>query len=147
MVAGSSPATTAKFFSNKTTCKMSNFKVGDIVYAKNSCIPLLVDNVYDGGVQVGYDVIDVGNQLIRRYRQYNNTSVSHTPNAVKAKMQTVTPMSENGKTLRDEFAMSALQGLLQDKERVKNYTIESIVKLAYEYADAMIEARKQSPSI
>jgi hypothetical protein len=43
------------------------------------------------------------------------------------------------KTLRDEFAMAALQGLLTRK-----YDLDrGLSQYAYEYADAMMEARKK----
>lgn len=43
------------------------------------------------------------------------------------------------KTLRDEFAMAALSGMLSDSNCVGTY--ESIVKHAYGYADAMLKER------
>lgn len=47
----------------------------------------------------------------------------------------------DGMTLRDYFAAKAMQGLLADHSN--NMYIEDLVKLAYEYADAMLKARKQ----
>jgi hypothetical protein len=44
------------------------------------------------------------------------------------------------KNLRDEFAMAALPALISDPDSVA-YPIGH-AKLAYEYADAMMEARK-----
>lgn len=44
------------------------------------------------------------------------------------------------KTLRDEFAMAALTGLLADSSR--DHQPQVYVSAAYEYADAMLEARK-----
>lgn len=43
------------------------------------------------------------------------------------------------KTLRDEFAMAALQGMLAESD---NYTFTKVSKAAFECADAMMEARK-----
>ena len=43
------------------------------------------------------------------------------------------------KTLRDEFAMAALQGMLaRESDLARN-----VARYAYEYADAMMEARKK----
>lgn len=51
-------------------------------------------------------------------------------------------------TMRDHFAMAALQGMLMDDfYRRYNISLEemlkSVPKLAYQYADAMLEARKK----
>ena len=46
---------------------------------------------------------------------------------------------EDVKTLRDEFAMAALQGMLADP----NVKLEGTAKLAYKVADEMLEARKK----
>jgi hypothetical protein len=43
------------------------------------------------------------------------------------------------KTLRDEFAMAALQGMLARYD----YRASYVARDAYEYADAMMEARKE----
>jgi hypothetical protein len=46
-------------------------------------------------------------------------------------------------TLRDYFAAQAMQGMVVDVEEPKcNY----IAKIAYEMADAMLEARKNDPA-
>ncbi|MFA5217094.1 MAG: hypothetical protein WC407_13845 [Sulfuricurvum sp.] len=45
-------------------------------------------------------------------------------------------------TLRDQFAMAALRGIISNK--YWDYDIERAVKLAYEIADAMLAARKQN---
>lgn len=46
-------------------------------------------------------------------------------------------------TLRDYFAAKAMQGMMVDVEEPRcNY----IAKIAYEMADAMLEARKNDPS-
>jgi hypothetical protein len=43
------------------------------------------------------------------------------------------------KTLRDEFAMAALQGMLaRESDLARN-----VARYAYEYADAMMEVRKK----
>ena len=42
-------------------------------------------------------------------------------------------------TLRDQFAMAAMQGMLANTE---NMAFDSVAPLAYQYADAMMEARK-----
>jgi hypothetical protein len=47
--------------------------------------------------------------------------------------------SQDVKTLRDEFAMAALQGMLADP----NVKLEGTAKLAYKVADEMLEARKK----
>jgi hypothetical protein len=47
------------------------------------------------------------------------------------------------KTLRDEFAMAAMQGLLANPEVLLSVThCEIISGNAYEYADAMMKARE-----
>ena len=46
-------------------------------------------------------------------------------------------------TLRDYFAAKAMQGMMVDVEEPRcNY----IAKIAYEMADAMLEARKNDPA-
>lgn len=45
------------------------------------------------------------------------------------------------KTLRDEFAMAALQGILADSE-VKPRSIDDLSGWCYKVADAMLAARK-----
>lgn len=64
--------------------------------------------------------------------------------------QAVEPASPN-KTLRDEFAMAALSGILSSKDMViairevarpmGRGPVESVAGVAYEYADAMLKAR------
>lgn len=49
-------------------------------------------------------------------------------------------MPDRGMTLRDYFAAKALSGLL--KESNVNYADDAIAELAYQLADAMMEARK-----
>lgn len=43
-------------------------------------------------------------------------------------------------TLRDHFAMAALNGMLQDREM--HGKVETLPKIAYIFADAMLEARE-----
>lgn len=51
------------------------------------------------------------------------------------------------KTLRDEFAMAAMNGLLSSPGEIERDTfddvVQSIADMAYEYADAMLERREQ----
>ncbi len=49
------------------------------------------------------------------------------------------------KTLRDEFAMAALTGLMSaaDQNNIWTCNTTNAVRWAYEAADAMLEARKQ----
>lgn len=47
---------------------------------------------------------------------------------------------QEGMTLRDYFAAAALQGILANPTEVSSATV---VKASYEYADAMLAARKE----
>ncbi len=47
---------------------------------------------------------------------------------------------QEGMTLRDYFAAAALQGILANPIDVRP---ETVVKASYEYADAMLAARKE----
>lgn len=49
-------------------------------------------------------------------------------------------ISDNQPTLRDMFAMSALQGLLSSQNSCGNH--EEFATWAYEYADEMLKARE-----
>lgn len=50
---------------------------------------------------------------------------------------------EEGMTLRDYFAAKAMQGMIATHVDSSDYPSRStIANLAYEYADAMLEARK-----
>jgi len=52
---------------------------------------------------------------------------------------------QHGMTLRDYFAAKALQGLLADPDSCNEMTCdisEVYARVSYEYADAMLEARK-----
>ena len=51
------------------------------------------------------------------------------------------PVEEHA-TLRDQFAMAALTGLLSDPER--DAEPSEYAECAYEYADAMLKARKEN---
>lgn len=48
-----------------------------------------------------------------------------------------------GMTLRQYYAAKALQGLLTRPLTQGNYQIDQTVKLAFEYADLMLEAGKE----
>jgi hypothetical protein len=55
-------------------------------------------------------------------------------------------MQAQGMTLRDYFAAKALQGLLADQAPYDEITFdisEVYARISYEYADAMLKARKQ----
>jgi len=54
------------------------------------------------------------------------------------------PASEHVATLRDQFAMAALTGMLSDDFRPMD--VERAAELAFETADAMIRARKVLPN-
>jgi hypothetical protein len=61
-------------------------------------------------------------------------------------------VSETIKTLRDEFAMAALNGMLsyshvneQSGNATENGTPNEIARAAYAYADAMLDAREANP--
>jgi hypothetical protein len=49
-------------------------------------------------------------------------------------------LEEQRKTLRDEFAMAALTGFLSHPDA--GFNVESSAQVAFQYADAMLEARK-----
>ena len=51
-------------------------------------------------------------------------------------------MVVNQKTLRDEFAMAALTSMLSPVQDITASTPAKAAKLAYQFADAMLEARK-----
>lgn len=51
--------------------------------------------------------------------------------------------TDKAKSLRDEFAMAALSGLLAAPDTAGN-TPNAIVAMSYRYGDAMLEARKVS---
>ena len=55
----------------------------------------------------------------------------------KAGRESIEPRSTQTKTLRDEFAMAALQGLLISSD----LSIEENCHLAYMYADKMLKER------
>ena len=50
---------------------------------------------------------------------------------------------KNQPTLRDLFAMAALQGLLANPETNLDYGRKTYADLAYNHADDMLEARKK----
>jgi hypothetical protein len=45
-------------------------------------------------------------------------------------------------TLRDQFAMAALTGLIADTDTEYDYALKEIPVLAYDYADEMLKARE-----
>ena len=47
------------------------------------------------------------------------------------------------KTMRDEFALAIVQGLVAGESRMRFDKAEKLAKQAYEMADAMIQARIQ----
>ena len=55
---------------------------------------------------------------------------------------TVGTYAPEAKTLRDEFAMAALTGMLTDRD-CGDVPATAVASAAYEYADAMMEARKK----
>lgn len=52
------------------------------------------------------------------------------------------------RTLRDEFAMAALQGMIASDPVVDRKTVNRDVwaRVAYEFADAMLRARESKPN-
>ena len=69
-----------------------------------------------------------------------SNSVSHLQAA-----ESLHEISVNTPTLRDQFAMSALQGILANQQCAPfSYAgdVEQSVRCAYRLADAMLEARK-----
>jgi len=55
---------------------------------------------------------------------------------------TIGTYAPEAKTLRDEFAMEALTGIVSDKD-CGDVPAIAVARAAYEYADAMMEARKK----
>jgi hypothetical protein len=47
-----------------------------------------------------------------------------------------------GMTLRDYFAAQAMTQAFKEVEEAENYNIMEVAAIAYQYADAMLEARK-----
>jgi len=47
-----------------------------------------------------------------------------------------------GMTLRDYFAAKAMPQAFKEVEEAENYNIMDVAAIAYQYADAMMEARK-----
>ena len=50
---------------------------------------------------------------------------------------------KNNKTLRDEFAMKAMQGLLSNSEANMTANDQFLAKASYEIADAMMTQRER----
>lgn len=68
-------------------------------------------------------------------------AMDETVRALQALGDRVAALEENQATLRDRFAMAALQGLLADSTR--DPTDNEAAKSAYGFADAMLWARKR----
>lgn len=80
---------------------------------------------------------DAGMDISSSYRSLENeNAVSHLQAA-----ESLHEISVNTPTLRDQFAMSALQGLLVNNWR-SEMSDELFTQRAYRLADAMLEARK-----
>lgn len=62
--------------------------------------------------------------------------------SVKLQEKSVKLQIKNQPTLRDLFAMAALQGLLANPETDRGYGRDSYASIAYGHADDMLEARK-----
>ena len=61
---------------------------------------------------------------------------------IKLQEKSVKLQIKNQPTLRDLFAMAALQGLLANPETDRGYGRESYASIAYAHADDMLEERK-----
>ena len=74
----------------------------------------------------------------------NNDDVNAFP---REDYQTDSQQGQSGMTLRDYFAAKALQSIITDgklgKLLVHEDYIKKVSEMSYEYADAMIEARKK----
>ena len=72
--------------------------------------------------------------------RFLNSGVPHMMDLIsEVYVSDTLPDAPETKTLRDEFAMAALQGMLAAEcDLARN-----IARCAYEYADAMMEARKK----
>ena len=51
-------------------------------------------------------------------------------------------MTCTGMTLRDYFAARAMPQAFKEVEEAESYNINDVAAIAYQYADAMMEARK-----
>lgn len=67
--------------------------------------------------------------------------------AVKLQEKALELQIKNQPTLRDMFAMAALQGLLANTEVDLTYSKHNFASLAYSHADDMLEARKKKSSL
>lgn len=63
--------------------------------------------------------------------------------SVKLQEKSVKLQIKNQPTLRDLFAMAALQGLLANPETDTGYGRETYASIAYGHADEMLETRKK----
>lgn len=66
---------------------------------------------------------------------------NRTLESINSMAHSLDKIKENQPTLRDQFAMAALQGLLSCESTNGNH--ELFAKQAYAYADAMLEVRKE----
>lgn len=84
---------------------------------------------------------DAGMDISSSYRSLENeNAVSHLQAA-----ESLHEISVNTPTLRDQFAMSALQGLLANQQCAPmgmSFEPDALSRRAYRLADAMLEARK-----
>lgn len=62
--------------------------------------------------------------------------------SIKLQEKSVKLQIKNQPTLRDLFAMAALQGLLANPETNTGYGRETYASIAYGHADDMLKARK-----
>ena len=55
----------------------------------------------------------------------------------------VSHITEQGMTLRDYFAAKALPMAIQEMNEAESYNINDAAIVAYQYADAMMDARQE----
>ena len=65
----------------------------------------------------------------------------HENNTLKAALLESERRLDNGMTMRDHFAVLAMQGYVRDQEQTQ-VSNEAIAQWAYELADAMLKARE-----
>ena len=54
----------------------------------------------------------------------------------------LTPITDQGMTLRDYFAAKALPTAIKEVEDAGTYNLADVAAIAYQYADAMLKARE-----
>ena len=54
----------------------------------------------------------------------------------------LTPITDQGMTLRDYFAAKALPTAIKEVEDAGTYNLADVAAIAYQYADAMLKARQ-----